>query len=530
MLALAMDGASPALLRRWAADGVLPNLARLIGAGAHGVSRGLEHFFVGSTWPSLYTGTSPADHGHHSLIQLCPGRYDYHAMADRKLVKRTPFWEHMSRAGRRVAILDVPLSALSQDLNGIQTVEWGSHDAVYGFRASTRELEREIESSFGAHPLGPSCDGLRRSAEDYEAFVSRLVAGVERKTQLTLAMLRKESWDFCVQVFTESHCAGHQCWHVHDPAHPAHDAAIRSAVGDPLERVYRAIDRGIGEIRAAAGDETTFVVFSAHGMSYWYGAQLLLNDVLIRLGVAAPLPPSQPLRRPLRDALLDLAGRGWRRLPQPMRERLMPLRRRLAEAGTAKTMPSLGVDAARSLCFPVYNGLVEGGIRLNLAGREPNGRVQPGAEADAFYADLRRELLDIVDERTGHRLVRDVLRTRDVAEGEHLDDLPDILVVWSDEVPTGSIVVGSGAGAEIRAHSPRIGVVEGRNSFGRTGEHRPDGFGVFVGPGIPPGPLPADFSILDYAPTFATLVGVEIPGLPGRSIFEITACAARPVG
>jgi predicted AlkP superfamily phosphohydrolase/phosphomutase len=159
---------------------------------------------------------------------------------------------------------------------------------------------------------------------------------------------------------------------------------------------------------------------------------------------------------------------------------------------------------------------------LNLAGREPSGRLQPGAEADAFCAELRRELLAIIDERTGHRLVRDVVRTADVVEGEHLDDLPDLLVVWSDEVPTGSVVVGTGACAEIRAYSPRVGLVEGKNSFGRTGEHRPDGFGVFVGPGIRPGPLPAGFSILDYAPTFAALLGVEIPGLRGRNILRVS--------
>jgi predicted AlkP superfamily phosphohydrolase/phosphomutase len=433
VLALAIDGGSPELLRRWAAEGVLPNLARLIGAGAHGVSRGLEHFFVGSTWPTLYTGTSPAEHGHHSLIQLRRGSYEYFDMADGDLVKRAPFWEHLSRAGRRVAILDVPLAKLSPDLNGIQTVEWGSHDAVYGFHGSTHELEREIEARFGTHPLGPTCDGVRRSAEDYDEFLRRLVAGVERKTQLTLALLQKESWDFCIQVFTESHCAGHQCWHLHDAAHPAHDAAIRSAIGDPLERVYRAIDHGIGEIATAAGDDLTLVVFSAHGMSYWYGAQLLLRDVLIRLAVTAPLPAQaahtaqaprhraapSPLATML-EVLLDVAGWGWRHLPASARERLKPLRRRFTAPSAAPTLPTLGVDAARSLCFPVYNGLVEGGIRLNLAGREPSGRLQPGAEADAFCAELRRELLAITDERTGHRLVRDVVRTADVVEGEQV--------------------------------------------------------------------------------------------------------------
>ena len=153
----------------------------------------------------------------------------------------------------------------------------------------------------------------------------------------------------------------------------------------------------------------------------------------------------------------------------------------------ASAVPA-GIDAARSRCFPVYNGLIEGGIRLNVSGREP---------------------------------IRDLVRTKDVVDGARLDSLPDLLVVWSDAVATGSRVVGDGAAATIRAHSPRIGTVEGTNAFGRTGEHRPDGFCVFAGPDIEPGPLPEDWSIYDYAPTFTATLGVTMPGVHGRALGAI---------
>ena len=45
-----------------------------------------------------------------------------------------PFWSHLSRAGRRVAILDVPLTRIDPSINGLQVVEWGGHDSVYGFQ------------------------------------------------------------------------------------------------------------------------------------------------------------------------------------------------------------------------------------------------------------------------------------------------------------------------------------------------------------------------------------------------------------
>ena len=524
VLALAFDGASPELLQRWAGDGKLPNLARLIDNGVSGTSRGLEHFFVGSTWPSLYTGTSPAAHGHHSLVQLKSGTYESYELADEGLVRTTPFWDLLSGAGRRVAILDVPLSAVSMRLNGIQTVEWGSHDAVFGFRCSTLALQREITAKYGAHPLGPSCDADYRVAADYDAFIARLIAGVERKAQLTRDLIAREHWDFAIQVFTESHCAGHQCWHLHDLQHPAYDPAVIAITGDPLERVYRAIDAAIGDITRGARDDVTVIVFSAHGMSYWYGAQLLLPQILLRLGVstAKTVRPVAEDEGPVKSA----AAAIWRTLPAGIRRRLTPLRDRvMSPRGQAPSAVPAHIDASQSRCFPVYNGLVEGGIRLNLRGREPNGALEPGAAADEFCVDLRRELLAITDERTGGPLIREVVRTRDVVQGAALDALPDLLVVWSDSVATGSSVVGDGRAATIRAHSQRIGVVAGTNAYGRTGEHRPDGFCVATGPGIARGRLPEDLSLLDYAPTFAALVGVEMRGSTGRVISEIADMA-----
>jgi hypothetical protein len=60
----------------------------------------------------------------------------------------------------------------------------------------------------------------------------------------------------------------------------------------------------------------------------------------------------------------------------------------------------------------------------------------------------------------------------DLYQGSCLDDLPDLLVEWSDEVPTGSEMVGGGIAAAVRASSAKIGSVEGVNQYGRTGEHR----------------------------------------------------------
>lgn len=515
---IGIDAANPALLRRWAEEGVLPNLRSLMARGLVGATRSVEGFFIGSTWPSFYTGLTPARHGFHYFIQLKPGTYNLYRPSDEGIVARDPFWTHLSRAGRRVAILDVPLSRIDPSINGIQVVEWGGHDSVYGFQASSPELVERIKSRCGEYPQGASCDGAHRTTADYRAFTEVLLEGARLKAELTKHFLSHGGWDFFMQVFTESHCAGHQCWHLHDNTHPAHDRSIVWATGDPLLKVYAAIDGAIGELLEAAGDALVMVV-AAHGMSHWYGAQFLLQEILFRLGAACP-----PVRGPARDKLSSaMTGSRWmwRRLPPPIQRLLQPLRRRILAAITpAGRLPAIAADLRTSYCFPVSNGLAIGGIRLNLSGREPSGILEP-SQADEFCKNLSADLLSIVDERTKKPLVKRVLRTADIYTGECLDHLPDLLVEWSDEAPTGSTVVGKGAAATVRARSPKIGVIEGANDYGRTGEHRPEGLFIAAGPGVRPGLLPREISILDFAPTFGKLLGVELPDADGRPIDEL---------
>ncbi|MGH7621217.1 MAG: alkaline phosphatase family protein, partial [Gemmatimonadaceae bacterium] len=70
LLVIGIDAASPELLDEWIAEGTLPNFAALRARGVSARTRGLDGFFVGSTWPSLYTGTNPAQHGFHYQMQL----------------------------------------------------------------------------------------------------------------------------------------------------------------------------------------------------------------------------------------------------------------------------------------------------------------------------------------------------------------------------------------------------------------------------------------------------------------------------
>ena len=60
LLALGLDAADAPLLERWAGEGRLPELARLMARGSTVRLGDLPAFWSSAVWPSFATGISPA--------------------------------------------------------------------------------------------------------------------------------------------------------------------------------------------------------------------------------------------------------------------------------------------------------------------------------------------------------------------------------------------------------------------------------------------------------------------------------------
>lgn len=512
---LAIDAGDHVLIENWAEEGILPVMRSAMDRGLVGRTASIEGFFVGSTWPSFYTGLTPARHGFHSLLQLRNGTYEFARVHPQRLSPQVPFWEVISAAGARVAILDMPLSGISKNINGIQTVEWGSHDAFYGFRTSPRILKWEILARFWPYPLKGACDSFGTGASDIIAFRDLLVKAVERKTQWTIHLLKREKWDLFAQAFTEAHCAGHHCWHLHDPVHPRYDDRIAAKTGDPMREVYRSLDSAIGKILARVDNKTKVIILASHRMSHYYGLQFLLPKILVRLGLAVPVNRDEGEEKTRSSVFRrDFLQRIVQRAPESVKTALDPIRRRywdwIQKRQAGANAGFMGLDPIESSCFIVHNGSPVSGLRVNLIGREPEGRIRGGVEFDQFFDKISRDMLDLIDLKTGRKVVKAVRKTSDLYGGDLLNNLPDFLIEWED-MPVEYVKVGS----------DRIGILDGRNSYVRTGDHRPEGMFIALGPGIRPGRIDRTVSIMDFAPTLAEMSGVNMPGVDGVSITEL---------
>jgi predicted AlkP superfamily phosphohydrolase/phosphomutase len=482
VVVIGLDAMDPGIARRLAREGRLPTIASLFEQAAWVPTLNPYGLVVGGVWPSFATACWPSRHGFFSHLKLVPGTYEMRATSPYD-VAGEPLWTTLSRHGKRCAVVDVPLSP-PVELDGLQVVDWGTHDRMLSPRTVPTELLTDIHERFGTHTITGRCDHYT-GADAHERLRDDLLAGVERKLALSRWLLDREEWDLFVTVFSESHCADHHFWQHQDPGYPGHDPARQAALGRPLELVYERLDGALATLLDQAGDACVYVLLS-HGVGPHYDADHLLVAILQRL---------QDAHRPPRRAV---------RYREAGLRRLRYARRTLTRADDRYPHDwGAYVDSSRD-CFKVPNNELYGGIRFNLAGREPRGRLRRGAELDAWFERLRAGLLELENVETGGPVVRDVIRTDDVYERREPDNLPDALVDWHRSDPIRGV------------RSPRIGTITGEYRGLRTGDHRPTGLLFVRAADIQPGPRDEAVAIVDVAPTIAARLGVELHDVDGR--------------
>jgi predicted AlkP superfamily phosphohydrolase/phosphomutase len=495
VLFIGFDGLDSKLLCEWADAGILPAFRALLETSAFASTKNPPGLYGGAVWPTFNTGLSPGRNGYFYPRQVPRGEYmDADFLPSQQ--KGAAFWDALSRAGRRVAILDLPYAPLVAPLNGMQVVNWGTHDSTNDTcRSFPAGVIADLERRFG-RPAPDHCD---RDVQiiGHKALLDALRARVKNKLDISLHCLSQETWDLFATCFSEAHCVGHQYWHLHDPAHPRHDRALAAEIGDPLKTIYRMFDDALARLLDAAGRNAVAAVFASHGMGPLYRDEsIVFDEILQRLHGDSG---SQA------GGLFRLLKRGWYAVPPALRA--SPLLKQAKAKLSPRLRESMLVPgrAARRF-FAIQYSPHAGAIRINVAGRETHGVVRRGDEYRRLCEELSRELLALVNAETGAPVVERVEIMADVYSGPCLDDLPDVVALWRREEEVREI------------YSPRIGRVKVPAINWRSGDHRDRG--LFIGRGAPfrPMRLSAPVSVTDIAPTLAGLVGVGLEDVDGRPV------------
>jgi predicted AlkP superfamily phosphohydrolase/phosphomutase len=501
---LGLDAAELEVVERLAAAGSLPNLNRLFASGRSGIIRGEAELFAGAVWPTFYTGQPVHRHGlyHNKLWRQERMRCEI-AAAD--WITEPPFWERLRGQGRRVAIMDVPMTvARPAPLDGVTLAGWGTHDVIA--RGSWPEkLWREIATA-----LGPSAMPPERFGSQTPATLARLTRELRTATsqvaEIGARLYRQEPWDLFLLVFGGTHRGGHYLWDLSQIDTTGMKPGRRQALRDALGQVYRTVDAGVGRILELLPREARVLVFALHGMGPNAAWADRCSEILTRI-LSRSSQAGEPRRGLVYAAKQAIPWRMARavtaRIPPEIQARLVPLwSTRMYDWRTTRAFP-LPMDHA-------------GYVRINLRGREPQGIVA-AEDYGALCEEITKGFLGFRDAVSGRPIVRRVHQLDDLAppDAAARDRLPDLVIEWDDVPPGAAPVIRSERLGELQWSSPRL-------PSGRAGNHRPDGWFVATGPGITEGRTAGTHPIVDLVPTVYRWLGLEPdPALAGQPIPEL---------
>lgn len=442
-----------------ASAGSLPNLRRVLGAGARFDLDSTADVLTGSVWPTFYTGTMPGEHGVYHPIQWDPA-----AMRPRRVSEDwlycEPFWCDLERLGETVVTFDVPFTFPSRLRRGIEINNWGTHEHLGSFSCNRPEIGHELRRRFGAYPMGHDTP-VPRSRRYTESVPRRLAQGARTKGRIARWLMQTTDWTLFVLVFGETHRGGHLLW-----PEPGYEP-FAARKGAMLE-VYRAVDEALGHVLEGVDEaNTTVVVFSLHGMENNRSQGHFVRPVMDRINATLENGDAAAASGARRSGLIRML-----RVAVPGR-----LQHAIARAAPIQVLDWVsdrevagGMDWRRTPGFALRPDL-HGYLRVNLVGREAAGMLEPGSERHQSYLDhLRRGFLSLVIEGTQQRIVRDILSISDVFPGARSQLLPDLVVRWEN------------LRQATRIRSDAYGAFSARPDTGRCGEHRPRGFAVLLGP------------------------------------------------
>jgi predicted AlkP superfamily phosphohydrolase/phosphomutase len=513
VVAISMDAAIPALALSWGKEARLPTLHRLMREGGTALLRSIGGTFDAAVWPSIHTGCLPGKHGQYSWHTRPPGTDAMLFSSGRTY--RQPFWkllrdERVCRRRPSILLVDTPSTSPFSDDGLTQLIGWGERSPT--FQGSwPPELYDEVVTRYGRYPRWVDDDRLSRSMLKERRQLRTLERLARVRTRLLRDILRERPWDFCLASYSETHYGGHAFHRYLRPGTWGYDERRAARLGDSLAEIYRAVDRGIGELLDLISDDTNVVVFSGQGFRPAPSGRQLLPQVLTALGYQVRRAASRTPR-----ALTTVRAA----VPRSVRRRLdarvsLETRERLM---TRAWVEATDWSRTRAVAEPEFG---RGWVRINLRGREPRGIVEPGAEYDSLCEEIAGELRALTDAQTGAPAISEVVRRDSFIDGPNAEDLPDLLVRWSSDGILRSV------------RHPQLGVFSDDLTDAHATVHDDEAFLVAAGPDIRAGATVEGGHIVDIAPTLLYLMDAAIPDdLDGDVLTEIiepSTLAIRPV-
>jgi predicted AlkP superfamily phosphohydrolase/phosphomutase len=265
---IGLDGATWDLLDPWIESGDLPNLAQLVESGAAGTLESVFPPMSPPAWTSAVTGKNPGEHGIFDFW-IRPSESPTTVPATSRDRQAEAIWNILSRNGRRVGIINVPLTDPPDEVNGFMIAGFPHFDA------EDYTYPPELQSRIGGYELDDFGEVLIDGQETL--LRDRLVHKLDQRARVALSLMEEEEWDLFWVVFTGADKTQHFFWRFLDPEHPYYDENKAETLASTVHDFWQRVDGVVGRILQRVDDDTVVVVMSDHGFAPIYREIRLKN-------------------------------------------------------------------------------------------------------------------------------------------------------------------------------------------------------------------------------------------------------------
>jgi predicted AlkP superfamily phosphohydrolase/phosphomutase len=518
-LIIGLDGATFDLLRPWAEQGKLPNLQRLMEQGTWSPLESTLPPMTSPAWPSFATGKYPSKHGVFDFVSARQGNFN---IVNATAIDAAPLWDLLSAQGKRVGVINVPVTYPPHPVNGFM---------ISGLLSPTNaqvtypdDLLQPYRHEAQPYRVMPS---IQYKPGNESVFIEDLETLIETRVVYATRLMQDRPWDFVMVHILATDLVQHALWRHMDADHPGHEPG--NPYQDAIQRIYQKADTAVGDLLDQVDDETTVIVMSDHGFGPLHGI-INLNMLLWRAGLLRfkRTPLAQLRAFTFRHGLTPSAAYRW--LARLGLQNIVARVSKSARNAVFDRFLSFNdVDWDRTLAYSMGH---MGQIYVNSR-REHPGTVKPSGSDEANQTghddgqengkeQSRNRVIDALSTLTtpdGRPMLDLVVRQSALTPGPHQDEGPDLHVVLDSYRYISCPLFATD------------GNVISRQIRGDSGSHRVNGILIARGPQIQPSAALDQPRIVDLAPTVLHLMGCPVPAdMDGRVLFEaLTPEAAEAV-
>ncbi|MBN2373238.1 alkaline phosphatase family protein [bacterium] len=513
---IGIDGATFDLIKPWAARGYLPNIQGIIFNGSHGILKSSIPDNSAPAWTSIVTGKNPGKHRVFGFTS--PGTDIARIRITNSLTKASSsIWDVFGRHGRKVCVINVPLTYPPEEVDGIMISGMDTPNADKGF-TYPESLKKELNERFGRYRIEPetATTWTELSEKGKMEYIAEVHEIARLRCRVASYLLKKYPWDFFMVVFVAADRIQHKFWGDMDSGYPFFPKNTHHRIRNAVLDTYRLIDSLAGEIAAGLSADASLAVVSDHGFGPRSPNVISVNRLLNIHGL---------LKYKTHQGGKGMASRlgSIRRIASDLsRRRLSPKHQQRLKA----LFPFLRGKAFSCLHFSnidwektkAFADEPMGLVWINRKYRFGTGIVEAGEEYEKVCDDIVALLKGINDPDTGLPVFQCVCKKQDVYSGPFLSESPDIVFSYSGAF---SFPENRGSSMLFKDGDFMGRVKDGKEFLQITGTHRPDGIIILSGKNIRKGVTLKDADVTDVAPTCLFLAGLPVSAdIDGRVLTE----------